>query len=138
MSNDENNEVCLWPEKPELKNIDLSNLILIKNVDDEILIGYNAEGKHNTMISNSSESEKLLVHHHYGTIIQNIQSHPDQPQLLFDPQRVYAIKFEIMLLKYIILILSLILVVIDLKNVKARLDSKKEIIAEVKLAENRC
>ena len=87
MSNEENNEAGEF-NKNELKNLDLSNLILIKNVDEEILLGYNFEGKHNTMISNSAESEKMLVHHHYGTIIHNMQTQMNENnQLIFDPQR---------------------------------------------------
>ena len=87
MSNEEVNEVV--QNKNDLRNIDLSNLIIIKNVDDEILIGYNIEGKCNTIISNSDESEKLLQHHNYGTIINHIQNQqPDNLQpLIYDPQR---------------------------------------------------
>jgi len=83
MSNEETNEV-VQTSPNELKNLDLSNLILIKNADDEILIGYNVDGKHNTIISNSAESEKLLVHHNYGTLIHNMQN---PAPLIIDPQR---------------------------------------------------
>ena len=70
----------------ELKNIDLSNLVLINNIDGEVMIGYNIEGKQNTVISNSLESEKILVHHHYGTIIQNRLNNPyRETELIFDP-----------------------------------------------------
>ena len=87
MSNEETNEVAPVTQG-ELKNLDISNLILIKNVDDEILLGYNIEGKHNTAISNSLESEKLLVHHNYGTLIQNRQIQANFPQgFILDPQR---------------------------------------------------
>ena len=85
MSNEENKENV--PNHNDLRSLDLSNLILIKNADDEILIGYNLEGKHSTNISNSAESEKLLLHHHYGTIIQNNQQNENLNPLIYDPQR---------------------------------------------------
>ena len=43
-----------------------------------------------------------------------------------------------MLIKYCIILLSLILIFIDIKNIKERLDTKNQIIAEVISSENRC
>ena len=74
MSNEDLNEVDIEYLQKELKNFDLSKLILIKNPDNEIIIGYNIEGKLNTIIYDSTESDKLIIHNHYDILCHKLQN----------------------------------------------------------------
>ena len=77
---------------------------------------------------NSSNSEKQITHQHYGTFVggQNMQNIP-----IISPQEFNEWKIESLLLKYVVLLLSLVLITLDVKNIRNRIATQDDIVAEV-------
>jgi hypothetical protein len=78
---------------------------------------------------NTSCTEKLVTHQHYGTFSNN---NNNSNYAVFTIQDYAETKAYSILLKYIVFILSTILITLDIKNIKNRIHSQDEIIAEVK------
>jgi hypothetical protein len=121
-------------ERKQLENLDLSNLLIIKNPNNEVALGkkfinpgYCPNSKLPIdVILNTSETEKNIIHQHYGTIAPPVhRGHEISPRL-------YSyMKTEILLIKYTILFLSLIILTLDAKNIRFRISQLEEIISEV-------
>ena len=73
---------------------------------------------------NASNTEKQIIHQHYGTI-------NNHPQLRISVERFYAFKMEVLLIKYTVLLLSLIMITLDVKNIRNRISNREDIISEV-------
>jgi hypothetical protein len=142
MNNEVNNENInhgeqpIYDEKLPLQDLDLSNLILIKNPNNEVAIGNNtfiilgcAETKLKEDVLNTTGSEKQITHQRYGTF--NNPNGVLINQVFVSPERFYALKIEVLLIKYTVLLLSLVLITLDIKNIRNRIASQDEIISEV-------
>lgn len=125
------NLTYIEPQKEGFNDLDLSHLILIKNPNNEIALGKNilssgyCPDAKAVDILNTTGSEKIVTHEHYGTF------NADPAHQFYSLERFYAFKIEILLIKYTVLFLSLVLVALDIKNIRSRIASQDEIVAEV-------
>ena len=67
-----------------------------------------------------------MTHNHYGTINHN-------PHLRISIERFYSFKMEVLFIKYSVLLVSLFMIVLDVKNIRNRISTQEDIIAEVKI-----
>jgi hypothetical protein len=113
-------------EKEPLQDLDISNLIFIKNPNNEFALGL-CEEKIQIDPLNTSSSIKHITHQHYGTI-------PHRNNLTIQTisrQDFMELKIHSLLIKYVVLLLSLVLITLDVKNIRNRISSQEEIISEV-------
>jgi hypothetical protein len=120
-------------ERKQLESLDLSNLLIIKNPNNEVAfgninpnIGYSPDVKIPIDILNTSESEKNIIHQRYGTFTLPPNRFSD-----ITPSVYMQMKSEILFIKYTVLILSIIILMLDVKNIKSRIAQQEDIISEV-------
>lgn len=119
-------------EKQPLQDLDLSHLILIKNPNNEVAIGYCPESKFREDPLNTTGNEKQIIHQHYGTIHYPIDNNNGQGIYAISPAQFIEWKIHSILIKYVVLLLSLILVTLDVKIIRNRISTQEDIISEVK------
>jgi hypothetical protein len=71
---------------------------------------------------------KQVTHQHYGTI--QLESRNNRLYYI-SRQDFVELRIHSLLIKYVVLLLSLVLISLDAKNIKNRIDSQEDIIAEV-------
>lgn len=75
---------------------------------------------------NLTDTEKQITHNHYGTINHH-------PHLRISIERFYSFKMEVLFIKYSVLLVSLFMIVLDVKNIRNRISTQEDIIAEVNI-----
>ena len=76
---------------------------------NKFIKAYNNEDKLNNEALNTTDSEKKIIHQHYGPLDNN-------HRIIISFERFYCLKIKVSFFKYFTLLLSLISIIFDFRN----------------------